>query len=195
MSAIRLTIQQPDWNVVYYSAHMGYDCVACATGTLYLIFSSRIQGTFNMSRFVRRVLRNGLLYFLLVFAANLWVVLEFEEVLKTGVGATLPLALVLIAAQHLILSTHRLHPEQSLNTDDFSRSGPLNINNVNSIWKSAPPSRVPRDSRQDLEMESGVYVVRETYTQRSDDLKEPPNRHSESTSINDNKIAGVGFAI
>jgi hypothetical protein len=29
----------------YYSAHMGYDLIACATGTFYLIFSSRVQGT------------------------------------------------------------------------------------------------------------------------------------------------------
>ncbi|KAJ7859593.1 hypothetical protein B0H13DRAFT_1901434 [Mycena leptocephala] len=87
----------------YYSAHMGYDVIACATGAFYLISSSRVQGSFNMSGFVRRVLRNGLLYTLVVFLANLWVVLEFEDVLKTGVGATLPLAIVLIASdpQHL----------------------------------------------------------------------------------------------
>ncbi|KAJ7789906.1 hypothetical protein B0H14DRAFT_228781 [Mycena olivaceomarginata] len=91
----------------YYSAHMGYDLIACATGTFYLIFSSRVQGAFNMSKFIRRVLANGLLYCVVVFIANLWIVLEFENVLKTGVGATLPLAIVLIAAQHLILNTRR----------------------------------------------------------------------------------------
>lgn len=71
---------------------MGYDLIACATGTFYLIFSSRVQGSLcvafsfprfrmvlnlagcsNMSRFIRRVLANGLLYCVVVFIANLYV--------------------------------------------------------------------------------------------------------------------------
>lgn len=80
----------------------------------------------NTSKFVRRVLRNGLLYTIIVFIANLyvslffasptdanmfirWIVLELEAVLETGIGATLPLAVVLIGealpAHQLLLLT------------------------------------------------------------------------------------------
>ncbi|KAJ6511406.1 hypothetical protein C8R47DRAFT_1094953 [Mycena vitilis] len=170
---------EPDWNIVYYSAHMAYDVIACATGAFYLVYSARMQGTFTMSRFIRRVLRNGLLYTLVVFLANLWVVLEFEEVFKTGVGATLPLAIVLIAVQHLILSTQRLNSDSPSSTDNYyrSRSGPLSINGTHARKSQPPPSPRrpfpgPRHSSQDLELQSGVYVVRETYTQREEDIKE-----------------------
>ncbi|KAJ7119565.1 hypothetical protein C8R44DRAFT_177246 [Mycena epipterygia] len=36
---------EPDWNIVYYSAHMAWDLIACATATYYLVASSRVQGT------------------------------------------------------------------------------------------------------------------------------------------------------
>ncbi|KAJ7165008.1 hypothetical protein C8R46DRAFT_302359 [Mycena filopes] len=36
---------EPDWNIVYYSAHMAYDLIACVTGTFFLV-SPSIQGTF-----------------------------------------------------------------------------------------------------------------------------------------------------
>ncbi|KAK7042328.1 putative transmembrane protein [Favolaschia claudopus] len=117
---------EPDWNIVYYSAHMAYDLIACVTGTYYLVFSSWFLGRFNMSTFIRRILRQGLLYFIVVFIANLWVVLEFEKVMNTGVGATLPLAMVLIAAQHLIIGTQRLEANRSSVLEDFSRT-PLSV--------------------------------------------------------------------
>ncbi|KAF7342029.1 putative Transmembrane protein [Mycena venus] len=164
---------EPDWNIVYYSAHMGYDVIACAVGTFYLVFSSRIQGAFNMSRFIRRVLRNGLLYFGVVFFANLWVVLEFVDVLETGVGATLPLAIVLIAAQHLILSTQRpgLHSFSLSLTDDYSRT-PLS-------GQSMRRSALLRGRQQDDHegQGSGVFVMTESYTEQSD-----ANRHSDVSS-------------
>ncbi|KAJ6630045.1 hypothetical protein B0H10DRAFT_1109116 [Mycena sp. CBHHK59/15] len=62
---------EPDWNIVYYSAHMTYDLIACATATFFLIYSFQFQGVFNLSNFVRRVLAQGLIYFLLVFLVNL----------------------------------------------------------------------------------------------------------------------------
>ncbi|KAF7349816.1 putative Transmembrane protein [Mycena venus] len=97
-----------DWNIVYYSAHMTYDLIATSTATYFLVYSSRILGVFNLSNFVRRVLTQGLLYFIVVFLVNLWVVMEFLGVLQTGAASTLPLAIVLIAIQHLILSTQNL---------------------------------------------------------------------------------------
>jgi len=189
---------EPDWNIVYYSAHMGYDVIACAIGTFYLVFSSRIQGKFNMSKFIKRVLRNGLLYFVVVFLANLWVVLEFEEVLKTGVGATLPLAIVLIAAQHLILSTQRPGTDLSTDAQDYSRT-PLSGQSIrrNALLRGSPSIlTTSRDSPQDFDHElqgAGVFVLTETYTEPTP--KPRPNRHSESDagSIND-KMPVVSFA-
>ncbi|KAJ7692534.1 hypothetical protein B0H17DRAFT_1061203 [Mycena rosella] len=102
-----LHANEPDWNIVYYSAHMTYDLIAVVTVTYFLVYS-RTFGVTNLSNFVRRVLAQGLLYFIIVFLVNLWVVLEFLGVLQTGAASTLPLAIVLIAVQHLILSTqHR----------------------------------------------------------------------------------------
>ncbi|KAF7349997.1 putative Transmembrane protein [Mycena venus] len=103
-----LHANEPDWNIVYYSAHMTYDLIATSTATYFLVYSSRILGVFNLSNFVRRVLTQGLLYFIVVFLVNLWVVMEFIGVLQTGAASTLPLAIVLIAIQHLILSTQNL---------------------------------------------------------------------------------------
>ncbi|KAJ6591163.1 hypothetical protein DFH09DRAFT_195230 [Mycena vulgaris] len=185
---------EPDWNIVYYSAHMGYDLIACATGTFYLVYSSRIQGVFNASKFVRRVLRNGLLYTAVVFLANLWVVLEFQEVLKTGVGATLPLAIVLIAAQHLILSTQRSNSDAPSSTDEYSRSGPLSAQSARRATQMPPRSPrifTRRDSRQDVELQSGVFVVTETYMQprsehKTADFGEPPD-HTSTNSITSDK--------
>ncbi|KAJ7912572.1 hypothetical protein B0H13DRAFT_539844 [Mycena leptocephala] len=99
---------EPDWNIVYYSAHMAFDLIACATATYYLVSASRVQGIFRFSKLGRHILRDGLLYFVVVFLANLWVVLEFAYVFHTGAASTLPLAVVLIAIQHLVLSTQRL---------------------------------------------------------------------------------------
>ncbi|KAJ7068498.1 hypothetical protein C8F01DRAFT_1118341 [Mycena amicta] len=109
---------EPDWNIVYYSAHMAYDLVACVLSTSYLVFLSRFQGQFNMSKFLRRVLRNGLLYTVAVFVANFWVVLEFAGMLNTGAASSLPLAIVMIAAAHLILSTQGLTSAHYTTTDE-----------------------------------------------------------------------------
>ncbi|KAJ7701776.1 hypothetical protein B0H17DRAFT_1044629 [Mycena rosella] len=64
---------EPDWNIVYYSAHMGFDLIVCATATFYLVRSSWNLGVFNTSKFLRRVLRNGLMYTVVVFLSNLCV--------------------------------------------------------------------------------------------------------------------------
>ncbi|CAK5274938.1 unnamed protein product [Mycena citricolor] len=153
---------ETDWNIVYYSAHMVYDVIACAVGTYYLIASSRISGSFNMSAFIRRVLRNGLLYTIAVFVANLWVVLELSAVLRTGVGATLPLAVVLIAAQHLILSTQRGTRDM---TSSHEYSGPSTRRGaaLNARARRMPGER----TLGEVEMQATkIYVVSETYDDR-----------------------------
>ncbi|CAK5265478.1 unnamed protein product, partial [Mycena citricolor] len=155
---------EPDWNIVYYSAHMAYDLLACAVGTFYLVASSRLGGSFNMSAFLRRVLRNGLLYTLAVFLANLWVVLEWGKVLKTGVGATLPLAVVLIAAQHLILSTQR---GTTNNTSSNEMSGSGRRGAAFATRPRRPLSTGNRTGGADIELQATkIFVVTESYDDR-----------------------------
>ncbi|KAJ7641458.1 hypothetical protein FB45DRAFT_1125279 [Roridomyces roridus] len=123
---------EPDWNIVYYSAHMAFDLVAVVTATTYLVLislSSYTGGMLRFSKLVKMILRDGLLYFVVVFAVNLWVVMEFAHVFTTGATSTLPLAVELIAAQHLILSTQRLaqtgaHSGSSI-PNDQRRASPI----------------------------------------------------------------------
>ncbi|KAJ7498700.1 hypothetical protein FB451DRAFT_6771 [Mycena latifolia] len=200
-----LRANEPDWNIVYYSATMAFDLVACVTATMYLVLSSQIQGFFNTSKFVRRVLRNGLLYTLVVFIANLyatqytssvnaqlsirWVVLEFAKVMSTGAASTLPLAVVMIAAQHLILSTQPPHSDSPSSTDESPRplgqSGPARFFNGN-------------NTQQDVELQSSVFVVTETHVDPPREARktnyEPQDRPSFDGSVTsraDTKLAPV----
>ncbi|KAJ7476638.1 hypothetical protein FB451DRAFT_246059 [Mycena latifolia] len=50
---------EPDWNIVYYSAHMVFDAIACATATYYLVYSSRVLGVLHFSKLLRHILRDG----------------------------------------------------------------------------------------------------------------------------------------
>ncbi|KAF7292841.1 putative Transmembrane protein [Mycena indigotica] len=197
----------PDWNIVYYSAHMAYDFVVCAVATFFIVYTSRLHGMFLMSKFIRKVLRNGLLYAVVVFIANLWVVLEFVKVLDTGVGATLPLAVVLIAAQHLILSTQRLSDDQPSTTDEHGHSHPSSgprsrggapgggygyprspraYTNSSTVVSRSDSGR--NTARQDVEMQPGVFVFTETY-----DTKDPVDSPGQTTYTRDNKVNfGIG---
>ncbi|KAJ7274968.1 hypothetical protein C8J57DRAFT_1313245 [Mycena rebaudengoi] len=148
----------------YYSAHMVFDLIACATATFYLITSARIHGVFNASTFMRRVLRNGLMYTFVVFLANLWVVLEFAKVFKTGAASALPLAVVLIAIQHLILSTQRMKPDHPSGTNDFSRSRsrPLSITTHRGMGATQDSySTGITTTQQDVELQQSAYAQQE----------------------------------
>ncbi|KAJ7640508.1 hypothetical protein DFH06DRAFT_1334856 [Mycena polygramma] len=82
------------------SAHMVFDLIAFVTATYYLVYASWVQGIFHFPKFTSHIIRDGLLYFLVVFLVNLWVVLEFAYVFTSGARSSLPLAVVLIAIQH-----------------------------------------------------------------------------------------------
>ncbi|KAJ6589022.1 hypothetical protein B0H19DRAFT_1102547 [Mycena capillaripes] len=164
---------EPDWNIVYYSTHMVFDAIACATATYYLIYASRAQGTFQFSRMRHYVLRDGLLYFLVVFLVNLWVVLEFLNVFKSGAASSLPLAVVLIAIQHLVLGTQKLN--NRLTNEDSSQS------------VSRGPPRFNHSRQPDTELESGIYIVSDTFVGRRDQngsflSEEPKNNNGASNS-------------
>ncbi|KAJ7289227.1 hypothetical protein C8J57DRAFT_1277069 [Mycena rebaudengoi] len=148
-----LHANEPDWNIVYYGAHMTYDLIAASTATFFLVFTSRVQGVFNLSNFVRRVLTQGLLYFIVVFLINLWVVMEFLGVIQTGAASTLPLAIVLIAIQHLVLSTQHL---SSNNDPSFLSSSQSHSHN-----KKRPRSSIvfgAGNSEQAIELESNLSM-------------------------------------
>ncbi|KAJ7471899.1 hypothetical protein FB451DRAFT_1559106 [Mycena latifolia] len=141
---------EPDWNIVYYSAHMVFDVIACATATYYLVYSSRVLGVLHFSKLLRHVLRDGLLYFLVVFLVNLWVVLEFAHVFVSGAASSLPLAVVLIAVQHLTLSTQRMtKPGGRRSSDDFTQS----------ISQGPPRFSARNQNRRqlDVELQSGDF--------------------------------------
>ncbi|KAJ6524207.1 hypothetical protein B0H19DRAFT_1276653 [Mycena capillaripes] len=136
----------------YYGAHMTYDLIATSTATYFLVYSSRVLGVFNLTNFVRRVLTQGLFYFMVVVLVNLWVVLEFLGLIQTGAASTLSLAIVLIAIQHLILSTQGL----ASNNDEG-----LGSSQSHSHSKNRRQSAIvfgAGDSGQGIELQSIVFL-------------------------------------
>ncbi|KAJ6488445.1 hypothetical protein DFH09DRAFT_379720 [Mycena vulgaris] len=149
---------EPDWNIVYYSAHMTFDLIACATATYYLVASSRALGVLHFSKLLRRILRDGLCYFLVVFLVNLWVVLEFAKVFSSGAASSVPIAVVLIAVQHLTLSTQTLSSRDRLFTEDYSGS-----------ISQGPPRFHPMDRPRQLDVElQSVAFVTDTFGEPRD---------------------------
>ncbi|KAF7307765.1 hypothetical protein MKEN_01136600 [Mycena kentingensis (nom. inval.)] len=143
---------EPDWNIVFYSTHMAFDLIACITATYFLVAASRLQGIFHASKLVRLVLRDGLIYFFVVFLVNFWVVLEFAKVFSSGAASSLPLAVVLIASQHLVLSTQRLTDSRSVTSNSTNTTvsrGPPRFNS---------PNNHPRSQQLDVELESGLFT-------------------------------------
>ncbi|KAJ7841688.1 hypothetical protein B0H14DRAFT_2782275, partial [Mycena olivaceomarginata] len=78
--------------------------------------------------------------------------MEFLGVLQTGAGSTLPLAIVLIAIQHLILSTQNL-PSNNDTQFSSSQSGSHNKNRRQSgiVFGAA-------DSGQTIELQSSLSM-------------------------------------
>ncbi|KAJ7058679.1 hypothetical protein C8F01DRAFT_1146909, partial [Mycena amicta] len=104
-------VGDPDWNIVFYSTHMAFDLIACVLVSYYLVSGSYFNGRMYLSKLVRCILRDGILFFVAVFVVNLWVIwvtLEFLKVFVTGAASSLPLAVTFIASQHLVLSTQQL---------------------------------------------------------------------------------------
>ncbi|KAJ7731221.1 hypothetical protein B0H16DRAFT_204294 [Mycena metata] len=112
---------EPNWVILFFSANMTFDFIACATATYYIVVLSGFHQFSRLSTFFRHILRDGLLYFVVVFLVNLWLVLESAHVFTTGADPVLSLAIVLIAVQHLILSTHHI-TSVDRNEDSFRTS-------------------------------------------------------------------------
>ncbi|KAJ6556021.1 hypothetical protein B0H19DRAFT_1262141 [Mycena capillaripes] len=166
----------------YYGAHMTYDLIAASTATFFLVYSSRTLGVFNLPTLVRRVLTQGLLYFIVVFLVNLWVVMEFLGVLQTGAASTLPLALVLIAIQHLILSTQNLSPNNETSWGSLQpRSHNTNRRHSTIVFGA-------RDSGQAFELQSHVFVQ-----SRMDDPKNSRGPTDESSNPSKGTVHDMTF--
>ncbi|KAF7366022.1 putative Transmembrane protein [Mycena venus] len=178
-----LHANEPDWNIVYYSAHMTYDLIATSTATYFLVYSSRNLGVFNLSNFVRRVLTQGLLYFIVVFLVNLWVVMEFLGVLQTGAASTLPLAIVLIAIQHLILSTQHLPSSNDTDLSSSQSGSHTKIRRRSALVFGAG------DSEQAIELQSRVSLE-----SRMDDPKTSRSLADEGGNPSKGTLSGVTFA-
>ncbi|KAF7328935.1 putative Transmembrane protein [Mycena venus] len=177
---------EPDWNIVYYSAHMAFDLIACATATYCLVHSSRVLGVFRFSKLARSILRDGLLYFVVVFLVNLWVVLEFAHVFVSGAASSLPLAVVLIAIQHLVLSTQRQTASRNMASEDYSAS-----------VSQGPPRFFNRNQSQlDVELQSGVFVVSDTVieSQKLSFRSEEPRDRSDASESGPGTTSKAGVS-
>ncbi|KAJ7218254.1 hypothetical protein B0H12DRAFT_1153266 [Mycena haematopus] len=183
---------EPDWNIVYYSAHMTFDLLACVTATTYVVLISRVHGAFNISKFMLRILRNGLLYTATVFVVNFWVVLEFAGVFSTGAASTLPLAIVMIAAQHLILSTQRLTPGEPLD-GEFPPAGRTPSTTTGSGPIRFWGSRLTRDAeiQPEVLMMTGDRKTGYEPAQRRSNFD--PEDASSSATLHDSVKSGVSL--
>ncbi|KAJ7583671.1 hypothetical protein C8J56DRAFT_954664, partial [Mycena floridula] len=178
---------EPDWNIVYYIAHMVFDIMACTTATVCLLWTSKEHGIFNTSRFVRRIWRHGLLFTFVVVLCNLLVVMEFTGATKTGIGAALPLAIVMIAAQHLILGTQQSTSDHPSSTSETSRSRSRSFGQPS---RGRPGPSYGRRTR-DIELEvstPGVFVLTETYNDVQTDHETKTGMESQEEPGADHKL-------
>ncbi|KAF8195648.1 hypothetical protein K438DRAFT_1760584 [Mycena galopus ATCC 62051] len=148
------------------------------------------------SRFIFIVMRNGILYTATVFLVNLWVVLEFAGVFSTGAASTLPLAVVMIAVQHLILSTQRNLADSSHSIDDL-RSPRIT---PNATTRGSGPLRFfgSQFTQQDAEIQLEPDLLKlsvdrqSTYTptQRSSNFETEDRSSTFAPDIKSNRLDG-----
>ncbi|KAG9104869.1 hypothetical protein FRC06_006694 [Ceratobasidium sp. 370] len=90
---------------MYYGAMSGFDMVACALATYYLLdFTAS-----SMSTFARKVLRHGMIYAFGTTLSNVIVLMAVCHVKYIEkLGAFLSVAVTMIMSQHLVLSTQSI---------------------------------------------------------------------------------------
>ncbi|KAJ7049576.1 hypothetical protein C8F01DRAFT_1265318 [Mycena amicta] len=150
-------VGDPDWNIVFYSTHMAFDLTACVLASYYLVSGSHYGGRMHLTKLVRYILRDGILFFAAVFVVNLWVILEFRKVFVTGAASSLPLAVTFIASQHLVLSTQQLaEPVGNLSTYPGTVShGPPRFHAPRNVRVNATTGQ---SQQLDFELETGVFT-------------------------------------
>ncbi|CAE6455456.1 unnamed protein product [Rhizoctonia solani] len=96
---------------MYYGAMSGFDLVACAIATYYLL---DLNTKTSMSGFSRKVLKHGLIYAFGTTFANIIVLMAVCHVKYIEkLGAFLSVAITMIMAQHLVLSTQNFNDSTS----------------------------------------------------------------------------------
>ncbi|QRV91421.1 hypothetical protein RhiJN_19439 [Ceratobasidium sp. AG-Ba] len=107
---------------MYYGAMSGFDMVACGIATYYLLdFTAS-----SASRFTRKVLRHGMIYAFGTTFANIIVLMAVCHVKYIEkLGAFLSVAMTMIMAQHLVLSTQNFNGTSSTNNVSSSRDPTL----------------------------------------------------------------------
>ncbi|KAF8609586.1 hypothetical protein BDV93DRAFT_540834 [Ceratobasidium sp. AG-I] len=97
---------------LYYGAMTAFDVVACGLATYHLLDFTAL----TMSRFARKLLKHGMLYAFGTTLANLLVLLAVCHVKYIEkLGAFLAVAMTMIMAQHLVLSTQNFNDSPSGN--------------------------------------------------------------------------------
>ncbi|CAE6388871.1 unnamed protein product [Rhizoctonia solani] len=98
---------------MYYGAMSAFDVVACAIATYYLMDLSTKS---SMSGFTRKVLKHGLIYAFGTTLSNIVVLMAVCHVKYIEkLGAFLSVAITMIMAQHLVLSTQNFNDTTSAN--------------------------------------------------------------------------------
>ncbi|KAJ1311237.1 hypothetical protein OPQ81_009737 [Rhizoctonia solani] len=96
---------------MYYGAMSGFDLVACGIATYYLM---DLNTQSSMSGFTRKVLKHGLIYAFGTTFANIIVLMAVSHVKYIEkLGAFLSVAITMIMAQHLVLSTQSFNDSTS----------------------------------------------------------------------------------
>ena len=138
---------------MYYGAMAGFDIIACAVATYYLI--DRNSGS-TMSKFTKKVLQHGMMYAFGTTLVNIVVLLGTSHVRYVEkLGAFFSVAVTMIMAQHLVLATQSARDESR----SFVSSRPLNSST--NVSGSGPTTKRTGTFATDT-FELGVRVHTET---------------------------------
>ncbi|KAG8691506.1 hypothetical protein FRC11_002402 [Ceratobasidium sp. 423] len=165
---------------MYYGAMAGFDLVACGIATYYLM---DLNTQTSMSGFTRKVLKHGLIYAFGTTLTNVIVLMAVCHVKYVEkLGAFLSVAITMIMAQHLVLSTQNFNDSTSAAHFSSSRGPPSGgrpfqgkgflsesgkTRPTSSIVARGPGGRsgLPTDT-----FELGVRVETETHMDNGEDL-------------------------
>ncbi|CUA76897.1 hypothetical protein RSOLAG22IIIB_02376 [Rhizoctonia solani] len=165
---------------MYYGAMSGFDLVACAIATYYLM---DLGSKGSMSGFTRKVLKHGLIYAFGTTFSNIIVLMAVCHVKYIEkLGAFLSVAITMIMAQHLVLSTQNFNDTTSAhysNSRDLPSSArpPFSAKGFSSeSGKTRPTSSVVmrgpagRHPMATDTFELGVRIQTETHMDNGEDL-------------------------
>ncbi|CAE7073543.1 unnamed protein product [Rhizoctonia solani] len=164
---------------MYYGAMSGFDLVACAIATYYLM---DLGASASASGFTRKVLKHGLIYAFGTTLSNIVVLMAVCHVKYIEkLGAFLSVAITMIMAQHLVLATQNFNDTTSANysnSRDLPSSGARppfkgflsesgKTRPTSSVVVRAPGGRHPMGTDT---FELGVRIQTETHMDHGEDV-------------------------